>query len=266
MFTTCFASFAYLQSIEQLNGNGESNTLPTTNLTGSEKTEYTRNLKFMICSLVIICCIANGTMVFFQVSALHRKYEWFYLYPYMWLWILITIKLFTSMKTVYTLEKAQRLFASPFWVEGMLLWMVTMTMQLTSWHLVFVLYGLVLNPLRAFLYCVVIIVTLISCVVGLAVIIKLIVLVNTWFKMHRPTWKKDEKFPFIDIFLMISLVMLLIYIFTYGAFILQTNISSNNQPLDELTKLIIPKLFLLVVVWLSTQLFLTPKNIWKFRK
>lgn len=279
MFATSFASFAYLQSIEQLNGNGKSNNSPTANLSGSERKEYTTNLQFMVCSLVIICCIANGTMTFFQVSALQRKFEWFYFYPYMWLWIFIAFKFFTSMKAVHTVEKAHRIFASPFWVEGMLLWILTMTMQLASWHLVFVLYSINLNPFRALLYCVVIIVTLISCVVGLAVIMKFIAIlifrfiikskdVNLmWFKMHCPcTLKKDDNFPFIDVTLMFSLVMLLIYIFTYSAFILQTSINSNQLPLYELTKWIIPKLFLLVTAWLSTRLFLTPEKIWKFRK
>jgi len=62
-------------------------------------------------------------------------------------------KFFPSLSAAYKLKySGTQLFNIPFWVEGTLLWIACMTVQLLSWHLVYVSGGLILNPLRASLY------------------------------------------------------------------------------------------------------------------
>ena len=138
----------------------------------------------------------------------------------------------------------------------------------------------ILTPVRAILYCVVIIVTVVCLVVLLAVIMKIIVILisqtdkfkecfqtgnfkNRWLEkilhLHPNVFMNKKQF---DIILMISLIMLLIYAHAYSAFIFQININSSNKTLDEITKFIIPKVLLLVIAWFLPKLFLNPDKPW----
>ena len=263
------------------------------------------NIRYLVISTLITCAPANSIMVFFQVSALQRKHEWFYVYPYIWLWILIIFKFFSSLFAVYKLKYfGVELFKVPYWIEGTLLWIACMTVQLLSWHLVFVSGGLILNPLRAFLYSVVIVSAVICFIVLLATVIKMIFIVIARCRMILKSQEEstdsnqddscilskrnvcamllgcapmrkqemmreeikympislERKFPFINVTILISLVMLLLYVCVYGVFILQVNISGNMQIggklLDEVIKLIVPKLFMIALAWFATKLFL----------
>ena len=152
-----------------------------------------------------------------------------------------------------------------------------MTVQLASWHLVFMLCGFVFNPLRAFLYSGVVIVTVICSIVLLSVVMKVTVILMYQTKFsdkHYIKWLKDyvrepvvlmedKKFPYIDIIFMFSLVMLLIYVHAYSVFILQISIGSDtNETVEELAEFVIPKLFLIVIAWYLPHLFLKPEKTW----
>ena len=85
---------------------------------------------------------------------------------------------FSSLSAAYKLKySGVQLFNVPFWVEGTLLWIVCMTVQLLSWHLVFVSGGLILNPLTASLYCVAIISAVVCFAVLFATVIKMILII-----------------------------------------------------------------------------------------
>ena len=238
--------------------------------------EHSSNLQFMVYSFLVICCLGIVILIYFQLGAIIRRYEWFYLCPYLWLWVVIAVNFFTSVKLVYITDSDKshdRLTKLPCFVEGLLLSVVTMYMQLLSWQLVFVFCGFILNPLRAFLFCIVIIVAVVCVLVLLAVIMKIVVIIifqtgehnRKHLKriMHPPTvFMDNEKIPYIDIILMISLIMLLIYAHAYSVFIFQVNINSSNITLEELTKSIIPKVLLIVIAWFLPKLFLKPEKTW----
>jgi len=328
-FATAFVTFSYIQFLDDQYKKNKNKELDAEveameegqSLDNKPFTPPNDNIRYLAISALIICAPANAIMVFFQVSALRRKYEWFYFYPYIWLWILIIYKLFTSMSTAYKLKYSKvQFFYAPSWIEGTLLWIACMTVQLLSWHLVFVSGGLILNPLRASLYCVIILTAVICFMVLLATVIKMIFIIiiscviilkhrqdNTDIdKLNMDIWKipkqmqnicamlfgcaamwkqKDnskmkvkfmcvpmpvslqDKFPFINITILISLVMLLLYVCAYGVFVLQVNISGNMQKggklLDEVIKLIVPKLFMIALAWFATKLFLSPQKLLK---
>ena len=238
------------------------------------------NLRFMMCSALVLSFPGSAAMVYCQLSAIVKNPEWFYLFPYIWLWIFITVNFFISVKIAYIVEnhaKQDRFTKLLPWTEGIFLGMITMTVQLASWHLVFMLCGFVLNPLRAFLYSGVIIVTVICSVVLLSVVMKVTVILIYQTKLsdkHYIKWLKnytrepvvlmeDKKFPYIDIIFMFSLVMLLIYAHAYSIFILQISIGSDtNETVEELAEFIIPKLFLIVIAWYLPHLFLKPEKTW----
>lgn len=231
-----------------------------------------------MCSVLVLSFLGNAVMLYCQLVAIIKNPEWFYLLPYVWLWIFIIINFFISVKIVYIIkdDQANRCCFTklPPWLEGMFLGTITMTVQLSSWHLVFMLCGFVLNPLRAFLYSVVIMVTLICSIVLLSVIMKITVILiyrtkvsdKKWFKeyVRRPVvLMEDKKFPYIDIVFMFSLVMLLIYAHAYSVFILQISIgSSTNETVEEIARVVIPKLFLIVIAWYLPHLFLKPEETW----
>ena len=236
------------------------------------------NLRFMMCSVLVLSFLGNVIMVYCQMVAIIKNPEWFYLLPYVWLWIFIIVNFFISVKVVYIIEdnRANRFRFTKLqpWLEGIFLGMITMTVQLSSWHLVFMLCGFILNPLRTFLYSVVIIISVICCIVLLSVIMKVTVILiyqtklsdMSWFQEHarRPVvLMEDDKFPYIDIVFMFSLVMLLIYAHAYSVFILQISISSGaNETVEEIARVIIPKLFLIVIAWYLPHLFLKPEKTW----
>ena len=187
------------------------------------------------------------------------------------------------MRIVYVTdcnEKHNRLTTLPCFLEGLLLSIATATIQLLSWHLVFVFCSFILTPVRAILYSVVIIVTVVCLVVLLAVIMKVIFILisqtgkfqecfqtgkfkTSWLEkilhLHPTVFMNNKK---LDIILMISLIMLLIYAHAYSVFIFQININSNNQVLDEITKFIIPKILLIVIAWFLPKFFLNPEKTW----
>ena len=246
----------------------------------SPLSDNSSNLRFMMCSFLMLSFPGNAAMMYFQLAAIIKNPEWFYLFPYICLWIFIIVNFFISVKIVYIIdhhEDRYRFTIAPPWLEGLFLGMVTMTVQLLSWHFVFMLCGFVLNPLRAFLYSVVIIVSVICSVILLSVVMKVTVILIYQAKFsekHTMAWLKEyvrrpvvlmnnENFPYIDIVFMFSLVMLLIYAHAYSVFILQINISSGtNETVEELTKVIVPKLFLIVIAWYLPKLFLKPEETW----
>ena len=133
------------------------------------------------------------------------------------------------------------------------------------------------KSLRAFLYSVVVIVSVICSVILLSVVMKVTVILiyQTKFpEKHTVVWLKEyvrrpvvlmnnENFPYIDIVFMFSLVMLVIYAHAYSVFILQINITSGtNETVEELTKVIVLKLFLIVIAWYLPKLFLKPEETW----
>jgi len=132
---------------------------------GPDKLPTNKSIKYLTASSITVCTVANITMILLQFSALQKKYKWFYVYPYIWLWALVVYKFFTSMSVVHKLQFSQARFFKddvPAWIEGLILWTGCVTIQLLSWHLVFILIGSVYNPLRAFLYCVVILSAMLS--------------------------------------------------------------------------------------------------------
>ena len=312
-FTTAFITFPYLKFLEK-------ETLLDTKQETMEEGQSSNkksfipahnNVCYLITGALITCVPGSAVMVFFQVSGLQQKHEWFYFYPYIWLWFLIIVKFFTTITTAHGL--GMQLFNVPRWIEGTLLWIACMTIQLLSWHLVFVLGGLILNPLRASLYCVVIISGVVCTMVLLATITKILFImitisiiilkpqdtdcstilkrmqimctllfhcadmrnkmdrakmdVSSKFLCVRMPFSLQDKFPFVNITILFSLVMLLVFMFLYGVFILQANVSGNMQMggklLDEVIKLIVPKMFMVVLVWFATKLFLSQQRLLK---
>ena len=242
------------------------------------------NVRFMLYSILVVCCLAIGLMIYFQLHAIIRNLEWFYLCPYIWLWILVAMNFSFSVKIVCLIdsnEKHDRLTTLPCFLEGLLLSIAVATMQLLSWHLVFVFCSFILNPVRAILYSVVMIVSVVCLVVLLAVIMKVIIILISqtgefkecfqtgkfknfaWLEeilhLHPTVFMKDKR---IDIILMISLIMLLIYAHAYSVFIFQININNSNQILNETIKFIIPKILLMMIAWFLPKLFLNPEKTW----
>ena len=192
-------------------------------------------------------------MLAFQLQVIAFTTKWFYLVPYMWLLILILINFGISLKMVSMIKDNYRLTKLPSRLEGILLGIFTMTMQLLSWHLVFVFYGFILNPLRAFLYSMAILVSVVCLIILLAVVLKISSCIwrsrckNIDLDARRDdTGGESERSKII---IMLSIVMLLIYTYTYCLFILHINISNNNETLDVLTKSLIPKIFLIIITW-----------------
>ena len=246
----------------------------------------TLNLQFMMYSFVLLCVFpAIPMMVYFQYSAVTRKQEWFYYYPYLWLLTCIGVNFFISVIVVYKIDNNKghdRLTKLlPFWLEGILLWIVITTMQLLSWHLVFVFAGFILNPLRAFLHSLFITVAVICWILLLAILIKITVIIIFKCKGSKnycscckgcTTWCSyilmGNTYSYMDIIVMISLLMLLICAFAYVVFIFEITISISNQlqTLDELTKSFIPNAFLIMIGWLLPKMFLDPKKMWQYIK
>ena len=216
------------------------------------------NLTYMMYGFVPVCFIASGTMMYFQQSVFTGRQELFYLIPYMSLLALIVGNIFVSVIIAYKVEndeKRSRLFQLKPWIEGIILWAVNMIMQLLSWHLVFVVCGFILNPLRAFLYCMVLILSVICSVILLALIFKFCI---------RIVWKNS--FQRIDTVLMVSLILLLACAYAYIVFIFQISIAINNRTVEEITRSVIPHVFLIALAWLLPKMFLDPKKIWSYLK
>lgn len=152
------------------------------------------------------------------------------------------------------------------WVESVLLWKVNMTMQLVSWHLVFVVCGFVLNPLRAFLYSMVMIVAVVCFIVFVAIIIKFICTVICNGNATSDNLAVNNTFHCVDLVVMLSLTMLLICAYAYIVFVLHISITVSNQTVDEIIKSIIPNAFLIINAWLLPKMFLDPKKILKYIK
>ena len=230
------------------------------------------NLKYMMYSVVIICIPANGAMIFFQLRSLKPFIvikEWWYNIPYGLMWILI---IFYINAARILIDKAEmddnrnRLTTFKPWKETLFLWIVNMTAQLVSWHLVFVICGFILNPLRALLYCMIIIVTIICLVVLVAVIIKLICTVYVTCRGNQTLDDRsvDNSSHCIDVVIMFSLIMLLLCAFAYIVFLFQVSITINNQTIEDITQSIIPSVFLIIIAWLLPKLYLDPKTLLKY--
>ena len=224
--------------------------------------DTSRNMKYITMSFFIICAVGIAAMLAFQVIAFTTK--WFYLVPYIWLLILIFVNFGISLKMVSMIEDDYRLTKLPFRLEGILLGMFTMTMQLLSWHLVFVFYGFILNPLRAFLYSMAMLVTVVCLIILIAVILKILSLIWRYrCKIIDMDARRDDtggESERSKIIIMFSIVMLLIYTYTYCLFILHINISNNNETLDALMKSLIPKIFLIIITWFLYNMLLNPKK------
>ena len=223
------------------------------NKSGSESI----NLKYMMYGVGITCIPVSGAMIYLQFSIATGKYEVFYVYPYLFLWMLSIVYFFISGVIVSRVERArnyERLTKCKYkWVEIMLLWFFTTTMQLLSWHLVFVVCGFILNPLRALLYCTIIIVSVVCCVVLVAIIIKLLCILK-------------NRTLNIDMAAMFSLILLLACAYAYIVFVFQISITVNKQTVEGIAKSIIPYAFMTIIAWLLPKMFLDPEKLFKYIK
>ena len=221
---------------------------------------------------VILCIPASGAMTYFQLCSFFGKHVWCYNYPYYLLWTSIILYIYTAKELVDKAERddnRDRLTNFKPSKEGLLLWIVNMTMQLLSWHLVFVVCGFALHPLRAYLYTMVIIVTAVCLLILVAIIIKLICTINC-NKNHTMIDHSNasgNNLPHgVDTIIMLSLIMLLICAFAYIVFIFQISITINNQTIADITQSIIPSVFLMIIAWLLPKLYLDPKILLKYIK
>ena len=223
----------------------------------------------MISSAVVICIPANIAMIYFQVRSLHmRKHEWHWSYSYSFyiLWMSIALYLYSGKCIIDNVEKDdnhRRLTPFKRRKEAFLLWIVNMTAQLVSWHLVFVVCGFILNPLRAFLYSMIIIVAIVYLVVFGATVIKFVCSCKRNATLDDSVNTLVNKY---DIAVIFSLTMLLLCAFSYVVFIFQISITINNQTVEGILKSIIPNLFLMVIAWLLPKVYLDPNTILKYIK
>lgn len=236
-------------------------------------TNGTRNSAIM-CSFITVCILGIAVMGTFQIIILKvtvdKADEWFYFVPYGWLCLLIVLNIIVSLIMTRKTHKNERLTKSNyFWIEFILLVLFTLSMQLLSWHLVFVLYGFILVPLRAFLYCAATAITVICFIMLLAMVFQVIysvcIPIYQCIEMfNRCSYTRFNRSGITNIPLMLSLIMLLIYIYTYCVFILHIIISSSNQTVEELTKLVIPKVLLLMTIWLLYTMLWNPEKGGKY--
>ena len=228
------------------------------------------NLKYMMYSVVIICIPASGARIYFQNRSLKHlkvKDEWHYNISDYLMWISIIFYIYAARKLIYKVERDDnhdRLTTFKLWKEVILLWIVNMTAQLVSWHLVFVICGFILNPLRALLYSMVIIVTMVCLVVLVAIIIKLVCTVTCRGNQTLDNRSVDNSSHCIDVVIMFSLIMLLICAFAYIVFIFQISITINNQTIEDVTQSIVPSVFLIIIAWLLPKLYLDPNTLLKY--
>ena len=228
------------------------------------------NLKYMMYSVVIICIPASGTMMYFQLRSFFTgKNEWCYNYPYFLMWISIILYVYAASKVIDKVERDEnrdRLTTFKLWKEGALLWIVNMTAQLVSWNLVFVVCGFILNPLRALLYSMVIIVTVVCLVVLVAIILKFICITTCCSRGNQTldNHSVDNSPHCTDVAIMFSLIMLLICAFAYIVFIFQISITINNQTIEDVTQSIAPSVFLIIIAWLLPKLYLDPNTLLKY--
>ena len=200
------------------------------------------NLHFIMFSFVFLSVfIAIPAMLYFQHGAITNTQEWYYFYPYTFLLICILMNLFISVIVVYKIDNCKNhdrlLKWLPFLVEAIFLWIIIVTMQLVSWHLVFIFCGLALNFLRALLYTVSMGLSAICAILFLAIIIKITVILVVKCCCSSRCCKKYEtkvkshipKFSCKEIAVMLSLFLLLICTFTYSLFIFQVTISVSNN-------------------------------------
>ena len=124
---------------------------------------------YLMFGFVMICISGTVAMVVFQYYAFtnKRKMQKYYEYPYICLWIMVVVNLIISTFLIIVEEEDK---GYKIWFKCIVLGAGTMAMQVASWHLVFVLYGLILNPLRAFLYSVAIIIAVLWGIVLLALL------------------------------------------------------------------------------------------------
>ena len=148
MFTTFLILFTHLDYIKnRIIPDQQEN--PPQNPPERKNSSLSTLKYYLMFSFVMICCLGVAAMMYFQISAFKGKIlnQHFYLAPYICLWIIIIVSLIFStimiMHNGCTCKCLQKCTV---------LGIGTMTMQLLSWHLVFVFYGLILNPLRAFLF------------------------------------------------------------------------------------------------------------------
>ena len=223
------------------------------------------NLKYLMSGVVVICIPANIAMIYFQVRSLSvGRYEWSYNYSFYILWLSIIVYLYPAKSIIAKVKMdntRNRLTSIGPKKEGVLLWIVNMTVQLVSWHLVFVVCGFILNPLRAFLYSMLMIVTIVCLVIFVAIIIKLI------YSCKRNEVSNDFANALVnkyDIAVIFSMIMLLLCAFAYIVFIFQISITINNQTVEDILKSIIPNLFLMMIIWLLPKVYLDPNTILKY--
>jgi len=312
-FFGSLVTIAYVQLVEYIKEQHEKGS--TSQKSGKFSiTSTNENIVYLSISVIVACIIANVIMVLLQITALKKKYEWFYVYPYIWLWVLIVIKFFTSISVVYKLQFSSVRFNDyiPVWIESIILWTVCVTIQLLSWHLAFVLVGFILNPLQASLYLAVIVSAVLCFIVLLATVIKTVLILifsciiitnyhdgikynfSQCIYIPKPMqfiitmvfgcaamWKQQqhnemeesvtcmcvkmpdslkEKFPFMNVTILMSLAMLWLYTYTFGVFSLQASITDNVQvhggiSLSETVKLTITNLFMVVLALFATKLF-----------
>ena len=234
------------------------------------------NLKYMMYSLLATCIPASIMMVYFQHKVITGKYEWFYRFPYLSLWMSIVVYFYISVIIVTRVEEDNdhdRLTKSVApWLEGIFLWIVSTTMQLLSWHLVFVVYGFILNPLRALLCSLMMIHAVVCCTVFLAVIIKTFCTICTTCKRNgtsndSPNGSVNNNTSHcFHIAVMSSIIMLLICGFAYIVFIFHISITVNDLTIEDITKSIIVSAFMMIFTWLLPKIYLDPTTLLKYVK
>lgn len=278
MFITFFILFTYLEYVNEIKSDQQNTTNPQDTQNGANKPNTAElhsqeNILILKICFAIICLMGIIGMMIAQIKAINLKPEWFYIVPYVFLLLFIAVSFPVSILVAYKAKPAKVTKARQCG-EGFLLGIVTMAIQLVSWHLVFVFYGLILNPLRAFVYSVVTVISIFCLVIIPAALFKLMWLI---FKIITPQCKRKCKcggydckdcekicLLFIDLCIMISLVMLLLFAGAFSIFILHISISSNHPTLNELLKSVIPKILLVVITVVLLKIFLNPKTVKKY--
>ena len=156
MFTTFFILFAHLDYIKSKKQEQNQTKKPKNVSLGALK-------YYLMFSFVVTCGLGIVSMAKFQFYAIknENKIQKFYIHPYIFLWIMVFVNFITSTFLIIAEEKCFKRCLQ----KCIIMSAGTITMQLASWHLVFVLYGLILNPLRAFLYSVAIIIAVLWSVI-----------------------------------------------------------------------------------------------------
>lgn len=278
MFITFFILFTYLENINETKSDtaNPQNKKNGANKQNTAELHSQENILILKICFAIICLMGIIGMMITQIKAIKLKPEWFYIVPYVFLLLFIVVSFPVSIAVAYKAKPAKETKAQQCG-EGFLLGIVTMAIQLASWHLVFVFYGLILNPLRAFVYSVVAIISVFCLVVISAALFKLGHTMWLIFKIITPQCKKKCKcgeyesddyekifLLFIDLCIMISLVTLLLFAGAFSIFILHISISSNHPTLNELLKSVIPKILLVVITVVLLKTFLNPKKVKKY--